>query len=90
MGAPTPGRFRTEGGADIVLDVPLAPLFADQLRRGELVPVDDDGAATSAVPQPARTGAKGLWEEYAVACGATVADAKSASKAELIERYGSK
>ena len=85
---PTVGRFRTEGGAEIELDLPLGPLFADQLRRGELVSLDADGHDTVAVPRPARTDPKGRWEEYAVARGATVAQAKAAPKAELIERYG--
>ncbi len=88
MAAPTSGRFRTEGGAEIRLDLPLSPLFADQVRRGELVDLDRDGADTVAVLRPARTDPKGRWEEYAVACGASAAEARSATKGELVERYG--
>jgi len=85
------GRFRTEGGAVITLPLPLTPVFAGQLRRHELVELevnDETGEAASAVLQPAKSDTKGRWEEYAVSRGATVADAKSASKADLIELYG--
>jgi hypothetical protein len=38
--------FRGEGGAVHLLAVPLTEVYADQLRRGVLTPVTDDGAAT--------------------------------------------
>lgn len=83
------GRFRTEGGAEITLDLPLSKVFAEQLRRHELVQLDAEGdGEPETVQQPGKGEAKGRWEEFAVSRGATVADAKAASKADLIELYG--
>lgn len=81
------GMFRTEGGAEIELDVPLSPLFAAQLRRGELVRIDAPAAVVSTVPEPAHTDSKGRWEEYAISRGASTAAVKAASKAQLIAEH---
>lgn len=86
---PTTGRFRTEGGTVLTLALPLSSVFAAQLRRHELSQLDSDADERAPVLQPAKTDSKGLWEEYAISRGATTAEAKSASKADLVKSYDS-
>lgn len=86
---PSVGRFRTEGGTVLELGLPLSPEFAGQLRRHELVELgEDDAGEVVAVLRPARTDDKGAWVEYAVARGATQAEAQRLSRAQLVERFG--
>lgn len=82
------GLFRTEGGALLRFALPLTPVFAAQERRGEIVRVDEPVPAAASGRKPARTDSKGAWEEWAIANGSTVAEARAASKAVLIERFG--
>lgn len=82
----TAARYRTEGGAVILLGEPLPPVFAAQVRRGELVRVDGPISPASAVVEPAPSDDKGRWEEYAVALGLPAAEARAASKPDLIAR----
>lgn len=83
--------YRGEGGALFELAHPLAAVYADQVRRGQLIEVPDgagDAAVPVAVTEPAKTDPKAAWVDYAVASGATRADAEQVTKPELITLYG--
>lgn len=93
MGETSTGRFRTEGGAEIVLTLPLSAEFAGQQARGELVALDGDGTPTvvdagPAVRPPDRA-PKAEWVAFAVAQGADPVDAEGLTRAELVDLYGS-
>lgn len=57
-------RVRGNGGGEFVMDLPLSNPIADQLRRGDLTPLDDAAEAEQArlqgreVPAPALEPAK--------------------------------
>lgn len=79
--------FRTEGGALMQFDVPLAGVFAEQARRGELVEAPAPEPAVDS-ERPADRAPKSDWTAYAVAQGADPGDAEDMTRAELIDRYG--
>ena len=80
--------YRGEGGVVFDFDEPLSKVFAEQVRKHLLVKVDSEDSADVAVRQPARTDAKALWVDYAVAHGMSRKDADESTKADLIERFG--
>ncbi|MEU8195238.1 hypothetical protein AB0C10_15805 [Microbispora amethystogenes] len=51
-------------------------------------PVTEDGIDLTVTPRPLDTDNKAAWVAYAVSCGMTPSDAKSLSKAALIQEFG--
>ncbi|MFB4284854.1 hypothetical protein ACBJ59_56970 [Nonomuraea sp. MTCD27] len=49
---------------------------------------DAPGPASAGLARPSEHDNKAAWVEYAVACGMSESDAKSLSKAALIEEFG--
>lgn len=96
--------FRGEGGTVIELDLPLSEEMADQVRLGKMVevpaPSGDPSSSDPAYPmsskslrvakrEPSPGDAKSLWVDYAIAHGMSRAEANLASRAELVEKFGS-
>lgn len=90
------GRYRGAGGAVFEMDEPLNENMQRQVDRGELVPVDADGAQIDGGPpsQPKPAASKAEWVGYAVAVSKStdkpisIDDADAMTKNDLIERYG--
>ncbi|MBT2234760.1 hypothetical protein [Nonomuraea sp. NEAU-A123] len=51
-------------------------------------PADTSGPASAGPARPSEHDNKAAWIEYAVSCGMPESDAKSLSKAALIEEFG--
>lgn len=83
------GLYRGEGGVVWDIAEPLSGVHQDQLRKHLLVPVESEDAPQVAVQEPAQTAAKVEWVDFAVGHGMSRKDAEAATKAELIEKYGS-
>lgn len=90
---------RGEGGYVFELSLPLHETIEEKLRKGAIVRVQPDGEPYTVDDQPdgvptlpdARPGVnepKAKWIGWAVKNGATVTDAETATKADLIEKYG--
>lgn len=100
MSAGETGLFRGAGGGTFELPLPLAENFANQLLRGQLVQVNEDGSpfeaesamdlSTGEFRVPGKNAAKNEWVGYAVSQGMGVDDADAMTKADLIEKYGPK
>jgi hypothetical protein len=82
------------------MDLPLHETIADQLRKGHISRCDADGVdqphidGEDPVPglpesRPGRNATKADWVGWAVAQGADVEEASLATKADLIDLYGS-
>lgn len=82
------------GGLVITMDLPLHEAIADQLTRGHIRRVNEDGSpyvepAAEPPARPATSAAKAEWVGYAVRVGGmTPDDAEAMTKADLIERFG--
>lgn len=83
------GLYRGEGGVVFEIDEPLPKVFAEQLRKHLLVPVESEDDPQVAVSEPSKTDAKSQWVDYAVAHGMSRQDADAATKVELVEKFGS-
>lgn len=84
-------RYRGSGGAVWTLPDPLPGPLAEQVRKGDLVALDDDeaaGASPVAAIEPAERDAKSAWVDYAVAHGMSRNTAEDHTKAELIQQFG--
>lgn len=79
------------GGGVFTYTLPLPPGIADQVTRGELLPVDGEPVSDAeplgdaGLLMPAPTASKAAWVRYAVACGALDAgQAKALTREQLI------
>lgn len=88
-----------EGGYVFELSLPLHETIEDKLRKGHIRRVQPDGSPYTVDDQPDSVPAlpdkrpnvnapKAEWIGWAVKNGATVQDAESATKPDLIEKYG--
>jgi hypothetical protein len=94
-------EYQGAGGLRLHLDEPLSPQMEEQVRKGHLVPVNDDAAVEEPVeetsqgpvePQgdddlkrPAGNAKVDDWRAYAVALGMSEDEAKASTKAELVD-----
>ena len=84
------------GGLVIKMSLPLHEAIADQLTRGHIRRVNEDGspyvesaASTESPARPAASAVKAEWVGYAVRVGGmTPDDAEAMTKADLVERFG--
>lgn len=91
-------HVRGEGGSIIPMTLPLQADIAHRLTRGHLRRVNPDGTpwrepSTADVPappteRPTLSAPKGAWVGWAIANGMEADDAEAASKADLIDRFG--
>lgn len=92
------GFFRGAGGSIFELDLPLSEVMQNQLTRGQLVRVNEDGTPFEAhgamdlvngeIRRPGVNAPKNEWVGYAVSQGSSVDDADAMTKSDLIEKYG--
>lgn len=93
------GYFRGTGGVIHEMALPLAEAYADQVTKGTLVRVNDDGSrysgeaadASEGAPvteRPAQSANKALWVGWAVHNGAELDDAEAMTKTDLIQQFG--
>lgn len=98
MGAPEVGYFRGAGGIVFPFHLPLSEQQEQQVTRGELVRVNEDGSpfeahstmdlTTGEFRRPGVNAPKNEWVGYAVSQGSSVDDADAMTKNDLIEKYG--
>lgn len=90
-------HVRGEGRSSFKLDLPLHETIEDQLRKGTLVRINEDGTVFTqvddSVPAPPTetpkvSESKVIWVGWAVAQGCSADDAEAMTKADLIEKYG--
>lgn len=93
------GYFRGAGGMVFDFLLPLSENMQNQVTRGELVRVNEDGSTYDPpesdgpeVPAgpPKVSALKNEWVGYAVSQGMSIDDADAMSKGDLIEKFGSK
>lgn len=91
---PKTGYFLGSGGAVIEMDLPLSELYAEQVTKGYLRRVNEDGTPyegdvpASVTVRPADTAKKAEWVGWAVHSGAKPDDAEAMTKPDLIDKYG--
>jgi len=82
------------GGLIIKMRLPLHETIADQLTKGHVRQVHEDGSpyiapAGDTLARPATSAAKAEWVGYAVrAGGMSPDDAEAMTKTDLVERFG--
>ncbi|GAA3416206.1 hypothetical protein GCM10018952_44560 [Streptosporangium vulgare] len=89
------GFFRGAGGSVWEMDLPLGASMQEQLTKGYLARVNEDGSPFTEEPEveqpPAPNASKGTWVGYAHRVhGASIDDAEAMTKTDLVERYGAK
>ncbi|MFC4006636.1 hypothetical protein ACFOY2_05350 [Nonomuraea purpurea] len=91
------GWFRGAGGIVWQMDLPLPEVMADQLTKGYLTRVNQDGSpyaeksADEPEQPPAANASKAIWVGYAHRVhGVPIDDAEALTKHDLMELYGSK
>lgn len=91
------GWFRGAGGVVWQMDLPLPENMADQLTKGYLTRVNDDGspyveqAGGESEQPPAANASKAVWVGYAHRVhGVAIDEAEALTKHDLMELYGSK
>lgn len=90
------GWFRGAGGVTWQMDLPLPENMADQLLKGYLTrvnedgsPYEPDGVEPEAELPPAANASKAHWVGYVVrAHGLSPDDAEAMTRNDLIEKYG--
>lgn len=96
-GAKPTGFFRGGGGSIFEMDLPLPEVMAEQVTRGQLSRVNEDGSPYEAhgamdltsgeFRVPGKNAPKNEWVGYAVSQGMSVDDADAMTKNDLIEKY---